>query len=70
MDGDGFPFLIKQSAWDENLVPKNTGCAMTGNKSPWENPVAWVKAGIISQPFSHHSPDKSSAVMVLDKGRN
>lgn len=65
---DGFPFLIKQSAWDENLVPKNTGCGMTGNTSSWENPVTWMKPGIISQPFCHHCPDKSSAGMVLDKG--
>lgn len=67
---DWFPFLIKQSAWDENLVPKNTGCGMTGNRSPWENPVTWIKPGIISQPFSHHCPDKTSSVTVLDKGRD
>lgn len=43
---------------------------MTGNRSPWENPVTWIKPGIISQPFSHYCPDKTSSVMVLDKGRD
>jgi len=84
VEGDGTPILISQSfAQGENLVPKNTGCGVTGIAIPsvisvdaafsagqGKSPAAGVRSGTVSRPASRHYLGKAWSVMLLNKGRD